>query len=42
MIIDYYGGKLTALSDGKDGASFQFLLPKASIDNGNRAELATQ
>jgi PAS domain S-box-containing protein len=42
MIIEYHGGKLTALSDGKDGASFQFLLPKASIDNGNRAELATQ
>jgi PAS domain S-box-containing protein len=42
MIIDYHGGKLTASSDGKDGASFQFLLPKASIDNGNRAELATQ
>jgi signal transduction histidine kinase len=30
MIIDYHGGKLTALSDGKDGASFQFILPIAS------------
>jgi len=42
MIIDYHGGKLTASSDGKDGASFQFLLPTAPINkNGNRAELAT-
>jgi len=32
MIIDYHGGKLTALSDGKDGASFEFVLPIASID----------
>jgi signal transduction histidine kinase len=30
MIIDYHGGKLTASSDGKDGASFQFVLPIAS------------
>ena len=30
MIIDYHGGKLTALSDGKDGASFEFVLPIAS------------
>ena len=29
MIIDYHGGKLTASSEGKDGASFQFLLPTA-------------
>jgi signal transduction histidine kinase len=29
MIIDYHGGKLTALSDGKDGASFEFVLPIA-------------
>ena len=27
MIIDHHGGKLTASSDGKDGASFQFVLP---------------
>ena len=33
MIIDYHGGKLTALSDGKDGASFEFVLPIASTDN---------
>ena len=32
MIIDYHGGKLTASSDGKDGASFQFVLPIASGD----------
>ena len=32
MIIDYHGGKLTALSDGKDGASFEFVLPIASTD----------
>jgi signal transduction histidine kinase len=32
MIMDYHGGKLTALSDGKDGASFEFVLPIASID----------
>ena len=39
MIIDYHGGKLTASSDGKDGASFQFVLPIASEDNdGVRAE----
>ena len=30
MIIDYHGGKLTALSDGKDGASFEFVLPITS------------
>ena len=33
MIIDYHGGKLTALSDGKDGASFEFVRPIASTDN---------
>jgi C4-dicarboxylate-specific signal transduction histidine kinase len=39
MIIDYHGGKLTALSDGKDGTSFEFILPIASIDqNSARAE----
>jgi hypothetical protein len=32
MIIDYHGGKLIALSDGKDGASFEFVLPIASVD----------
>ena len=31
MIIDYHGGNLVALSDGKDGASFEFVLPIASI-----------
>jgi len=39
MIIEYHGGKLTASSDGKDGASFQFVLPIAPEDNdGARAE----
>jgi C4-dicarboxylate-specific signal transduction histidine kinase len=39
MIIDYHGGKPTALSDGKDGASFEFVLPIASIDQDSaRAE----
>ena len=39
MIIDYHGGKLTASSDGKEGASFQFLLPTAPVDkDGIRAE----
>jgi signal transduction histidine kinase len=32
MIIEYHGGKLTALSEGKDGASFEFVLPIASKD----------
>jgi len=39
MIIEYHGGKLTASSDGKDGALFEFVLPIASIDqNSARAE----
>src|SRR5262249_24513838 len=39
MNIDYHGGKLTASSDGKDGASFEFVLPIASVDqNRTRAE----
>jgi signal transduction histidine kinase len=39
MIIDYHGGKLTASSDGEQGASFQFLLPTTPIDkDGIRAE----
>ena len=37
MIIDYHGGKLTALSDGKDGASFEFVLPIVD-QNSARAE----
>jgi two-component system sensor kinase FixL len=32
MIIDYHGGKLSALSDGKGGASFEFVLPIAPMD----------
>jgi signal transduction histidine kinase len=31
MIIEYHGGKFIALSDGKNGASFEFVLPIASI-----------
>ena len=32
MIIQYHGGQLTASSDGKSGASFQFVLPIRSTD----------
>jgi signal transduction histidine kinase len=32
MIIEYHGGKLTASSGQKGGASFQFVLPIASAD----------
>jgi signal transduction histidine kinase len=39
MIVEYHGGKLTASSDHKSGASFQFLLPVASTDRDSaRAE----
>jgi signal transduction histidine kinase len=31
MIIEHHGGHLTALSDGKNGALFQFVLPVESI-----------
>jgi C4-dicarboxylate-specific signal transduction histidine kinase len=42
MIIDYHGGRLTASSDGKGGASFKFVLPIASIDQTSaRAEYTT-
>jgi signal transduction histidine kinase len=34
MIIERHGGQLTASSDGKRGASFQFVLP---IDPGEKA-----
>jgi signal transduction histidine kinase len=30
MIVEQHGGQLTASSDGKNGAVFQFLLPIAS------------
>lgn len=33
MIIERHGGQLTASSDGKNGASFQFVLPIKSADN---------
>ena len=39
MIIDYHGGKLIASSDGKDGASFEFVLPIAPIDQDKRSGL---
>jgi signal transduction histidine kinase len=32
MIVEHHGGKLTAASDHKGGASFQFILPVASTD----------
>jgi signal transduction histidine kinase len=39
MIVEYHGGKLTASSDHKSGASFQFSLPVASTDRDSaRAE----
>jgi signal transduction histidine kinase len=39
MIVEYHGGKLTASSDHKGGASFQFILPVASTDKDSaRAE----
>jgi PAS domain S-box-containing protein len=39
MIIEYHGGELTASSAGKDGASFQFVLPIAPSDkDGAHAE----
>jgi signal transduction histidine kinase len=37
MIVEYHGGKLTASSDHKSGASFQFILPVASTDRGQRS-----
>jgi signal transduction histidine kinase len=40
-IVEHHGGKLTASSDHKGGASFQFILPTVSIDkDGARAKLA--
>jgi signal transduction histidine kinase len=33
MIIDHHGGQLSASSDGKSGALFQFVLPIESTDN---------
>jgi signal transduction histidine kinase len=32
MIVEQHGGQLTAASDGKSGALFQFVLPAAAID----------
>jgi PAS domain S-box-containing protein len=34
MIIDRHGGKLSALSDGKNGARFQIVLPVGLADSG--------
>jgi signal transduction histidine kinase len=30
MIVEQHGGQLTASSDGKNGAQFQFILPMTS------------
>ena len=32
MIVEQHGGQLTASSDGKNGALFQFVLPIAATD----------
>jgi signal transduction histidine kinase len=32
MIVEQHGGQLTASSDGKSGALFQFVLPAAAAD----------
>jgi signal transduction histidine kinase len=32
MIIDHHGGQLSASSDGKSGALFQFVLPIEAMD----------
>jgi signal transduction histidine kinase len=34
MIVDRHGGKLSALSDGKNGARFQIVLPVGLADSG--------
>ena len=34
MIVEGHGGRLTASSDGKSGALFQFVLPIGSTDQG--------
>jgi signal transduction histidine kinase len=33
MIVEHHGGQLTALSDGKSGALFQFVLPIEFTEN---------
>jgi signal transduction histidine kinase len=35
MIIEHHGGQLTASSDGKSGAVFQFVLPVETVDAAN-------
>jgi signal transduction histidine kinase len=40
MIIEHHGGELTASSDGKNGASFQFVLPVKSTDAADRSKSA--
>jgi len=35
MMVEYHGGKLTASSGKKGGASFQFVLPIASPNDPN-------
>ena len=34
MIVERHGGQLTAVSDGKNGAQFQFSLPVTSVEQG--------
>ena len=34
MIVERHGGQLTAVSDGKSGAQFQFSLPATSVEQG--------
>jgi C4-dicarboxylate-specific signal transduction histidine kinase len=41
MIVEQHGGQLTASSDGKNGALFQFVLPTASSDKSARANQVT-
>jgi signal transduction histidine kinase len=36
MIVERHGGQLTALSDGKNGARFQFALPIVSVEQDAR------
>ena len=41
MIIEHHGGRLTASSDGRTGALFQFILPTQAIEETEPASEAT-
>jgi signal transduction histidine kinase len=41
MIIEHHGGRLTASSDGRTGALFQFILPTQAIEEAEPASEAT-